>query len=258
MSEKTEFQIGREAVRAGDTVRRPLSFSSGAVHELLAYLRSAGIGVPRVLGVDDLGREVLSWVEGVSGQDSLGKLRPEVQPDEVLVEVARLIRHVHDATLDFDTRELHWNPLLQDPSGSDEIICHNDLGFWNMIFRDERPVAVIDWEFAAPGSRLWDLAYAAWWLVPLHRPEAAAALGWMDLDQPRRLRLFCDAYGLGEQRRDLLETIEERQRVNQRQLQLWMADGIIPPFDENDPEVECGRTDYVEGLRPQLEKRLLE
>src|SRR5439155_20784790 len=119
-----------------------------------------------------------------------------------------------------------------------------------------QPVALIDWEFAAPGTRLWDLAYACWWFVPLHRPECCRALGWREVDQPRRLRLFCDAYGLGEERSQLLDVIHARQVRNQEQLRLWVTQGIIPPFDDADPAIECGRTDYVDGRRRELERAL--
>jgi len=97
------------------------------------------------------------------------------------------------------------------------VICHNDLSPANTVFRGVRPVAFVDWEFAAPGSRLWDLAYAAWWWVPLHRPECAAALGWpRGVDQPRRLRLLCDAYGLGtpSRRRLLMSSVTASSRTS--------------------------------------------
>jgi aminoglycoside phosphotransferase (APT) family kinase protein len=234
-----------------------MTTSSNSVHLLLRHLRAAGLEVPEVLGHDEDGREVLSWIDGFSGQDASGALRVAVQTDQVLVETAELIRRAHDATASFDTRALSWDPLLQDPSGADEIVCHNDLSFWNVIFREGRPKALIDWEFAAPGSRLWDLAYAAWWLVPLHRPEAAAFQGWRTLDQPRRLRMFVDAYGLDESRAELLDVVHERQLATQRQLRRWVADGTISPLNEEDSAKELGRTDYVDDHRHYLETALL-
>lgn len=251
-----EELLGRAATRVGDTLRRPANSWSKSVHDLLRFLRSAGIVVPDDLGVDEQGREILSWVDGRSGQDESGRLRREVQTDDVLIESARLQRTIHDATTGFDSRALGWDPLLRDPGNSSEIVCHNDFSFWNVVFQSDHPVGVIDSEFAAPGSRLWDVAYAAWWLVPLHRPEAANALGWLNLDQSRRLRLFCEAYGLGEERRNLLDTLLERQRANQRQLRLWVREGIIPAFDWDDPTIECGNTDFVESRRSEFEHAL--
>jgi hypothetical protein len=52
-------------VRVGDTVRRPAGSWTPAVHRLLAALAEAGFGAaPRALGLDEQGREVLSFVPG--------------------------------------------------------------------------------------------------------------------------------------------------------------------------------------------------
>ena len=52
-------------VRAGDTVRRPAGPWTPAVHALLTHLHEAGFrGAPRPLGVDDRGREILTFVPG--------------------------------------------------------------------------------------------------------------------------------------------------------------------------------------------------
>jgi hypothetical protein len=52
-------------VRVGDTVRRPLRPFSLTVQAYLAHLRDAGFtGAPLPFGVDEQGREVLSFVPG--------------------------------------------------------------------------------------------------------------------------------------------------------------------------------------------------
>ena len=51
--------------RIGDTVRRPVQRWSPAVHSLLRHLEAVGFsGAPRFLGIDELGREILSFVSG--------------------------------------------------------------------------------------------------------------------------------------------------------------------------------------------------
>ncbi|HEX6292205.1 MAG TPA: aminoglycoside phosphotransferase family protein, partial [Herpetosiphonaceae bacterium] len=185
----------RGTVRVGNTVRRQRHASSRPIHALLEHLRSVGfLAVPDVLGIDDDGRDVLSWVEGDAGVEPIS---PDVSSDQALVAVAGLIRRFHDATTTFRWEHGGWNSLLADPSGRSEVICHNDLSTHNIVYRRTNPVAIIDWEFATPGSRLWDLAYACVWFVPLHSPEHCASAGWGIVDQARRLRLFCDSYGLG-------------------------------------------------------------
>jgi hypothetical protein len=207
-----------------------------------------------VLGVDEDGREILTWIEGEAGTEP--PVRIEIASDQTLVDLAELIRAFHDASTNFTWTDGGWNDLLRDPSGSDEVICHNDLSITNTVFRPEGPIAIVDWEFASPGSRLWDLAYAAWWLVPLHRPEFCQRVGWPPVDQPRRLRLLCDAYGLERGRAKLLDVIHERQRRNQEQLRLWISEGIIPAFDQEDPSMEAGKTDYADGRRREFEAAL--
>jgi aminoglycoside phosphotransferase (APT) family kinase protein len=89
-------------------------------------------------------------------------------------------------------------------AGDQQVVCHNDLSPRNTVYRDLgdglRPVALLDWDLAAPGRRLDDLAHTCWQyldLGPSVRDLAAAA---------HRLRLLCDAYGLGD-RAGLVERI---------------------------------------------------
>lgn len=221
----------RDAIRVGDTVRRPRQPWHRPVHALLEHLRATRFeAVPTVLGADEPGREVVQWVEGAAGMEPVSA---EIAGDHALVAVARLIRGFHDATTTFHWDAGGWNTLLADPSGSAEIVCHNDLSSYNIIYRRADPVALIDWEFASPGSRLWDLAYACVWLVPLHAPEYCLSADWGIIDYPKRLRLFCDSYGLdGKARHELLAVVSERQARNRQQLQAWASQGILDPAND--------------------------
>jgi len=70
-----------------------------------------------------------------------------------------------------------------------ETVCHNDLSPCNFVFRDDVPVAIIDFDAAAPGSRDTDLGYAVWLWLDLGSSDIAAK------EQARRLALFLDTYG---------------------------------------------------------------
>jgi hypothetical protein len=190
-------------VRVGDTVRRPVGPWTPAVHALLNHLHAVGFtAAPRALGIDDRGREVLSYVPGEAAHPG----RPDVlESDRGLVRVGRLIREFHDAVAGFvPPPEPRWQVLI--PADGTEIIGHHDLAPWNLVVGDRW--VFIDWDTAAPGTRLWDLAYAAHGFVPLSadpqrsRRDAAARLG-----------LFVDAYGLDDaQRRGLLTRLAPRTR----------------------------------------------
>ncbi len=83
-------------VRIGDTVRRPLRPFSLTVQAYLAHLRDAGFtGAPLPLGVDQQGREVLSFVPGDVPRNPLPA---ETAGDDVLVALARLIGALHEAS----------------------------------------------------------------------------------------------------------------------------------------------------------------
>jgi Ser/Thr protein kinase RdoA (MazF antagonist) len=103
-----------------------------------------------------------------------------------------LIGELHDATASFTAPpEPHWHVVIA--PDREDLICHHDLALWNLVRDGDRRV-FIDWDGAAPGSRLWDLAYAAYVFVPFH-PQ-----GDPDLDGPR-LRALVDGYGLDEMQR---------------------------------------------------------
>ena len=74
-------------VRVGDTVRRPTGPWTPSVHALLRHLERSGFGgAPRVHGIDDQGREILDYVEGVVVHPDHDVL--VLGDDSALVEIA--------------------------------------------------------------------------------------------------------------------------------------------------------------------------
>jgi serine/threonine protein kinase len=188
--------------RVGDTVRRPLSEFSTARHALLDHLEAVGFeGAPRYLGIDERGREILSYVHG---RAIVKPYPPWALSDAALVSVARLLRDYHDAVASFEHRRYQWpHPLPQRFRGS--VVCHNDLNLDNIVFSSGRAVALIDFDLAGPGCVGWDLAGC----VRLWAPFEA------DPDRPttqrrslERLALFADAFGATPaEREDLVEAM---------------------------------------------------
>ena len=141
-------------VRVGDTVRKPWEPTTPAVHELMRTVAAAGIDVPELQGRDDRGRQIQEFVPGSLAQHSPPLTLPE------LARVGALLRAIHDACEGFaPSAPAPWEPLLPVPRGTADLVCHGDLTPWNLIL-GERWV-FIDWDGAAPSTRLWDLAYSA-------------------------------------------------------------------------------------------------
>jgi hypothetical protein len=197
-----------KVVRIGNTVHRPQRDTSPATHALLQHLETVGFdGAPRFLGVDSQGREILTYIPGT----------PVIPPypdwaltDHALVSVAELLRAYHQAVSNFDHTPYNWPPSPP-RSMVDQLVSHNDPNLDNVIFRDGRAVALIDFDLASPGSRLWDVACAARLWVPL-RPDTYIT------DSRRgcafqRFRLFVDSYGLNRaERLRILSAVQQNQQ----------------------------------------------
>lgn len=148
-------------VRVGDTVRRPAGPQTPVVHALLAHLVAAGLpGVPRPLGTDARGRQVLSFVPG----EPVFPDRPDLYgTDAGLAGIARYVRGVHDALAGFRAPVgTPWAVVAPDLGDGPVQVVHHDLAPWNVLRSDPRdPWGLVDWDGAGPGTREWDLALAA-------------------------------------------------------------------------------------------------
>jgi hypothetical protein len=260
MSDGTALSDGTVSVGGsvliGDRVHRTSGPWTASVHALLGHLASVGFdGAPRVVGFDEAGREVLTWVEG----EAPGHPWPAwMQTEGVLGALGALLRRFHDAVAGFaPPPEAVWRSWVGSPGGP--IIRHGDLWPANIVFRSGIPVALIDWEFAQPGTRLDDLASAAKLWVPLCSDERAAGDGWnLPLDRVARLRLLCDAYGLdGPGRAALLPTVHTNALFFYRSHKTWGEAGV-PGFaemwrDGSGDSILADRA-WLEGARADLDR----
>ena len=178
-----------EVARRGDQVLREAGPWTATIQRLLAHLRDQGLDwVPEPQGWTKDGREALSYLKG---KVPTYPLPPWVYSDATLKRAAKWLRRLHDATEGYDDPDAHWRMASHQPA---EVICHNDFAPYNMVFRDQELVGVIDWDFAAPGPRLWDLGYLCYRTVPLMRPSNPDAPD-LPIDLAARMELALSAYG---------------------------------------------------------------
>lgn len=202
-------------LRRGDAVERPAPPHARLLHAHLRALRERGFAdVPVPLEVSGR-RERLSYVPG---EVAVAPYPAWAWSDAALHSVGALLRRMHDtaAALPAD-RSAGWPTELADPepesgpdgeaghdgeAGPGPVVCHNDVCLENVVFRGGRAAALIDFDLAAPGRPVWDVAMTARYWVPMRGRDG--------LDPAHRLRVLADGYGLGRTGRAALPGVIER------------------------------------------------
>ena len=226
-----------QVVRVGATVRRPVGPWTPRVHELLRRLAPLGV-VPKVRGFDEQGREMLDFLPGEVGHPPIAE---HLRGDETLVAVARLIRRMHDASVDLvDRRGWQFDPI--EPI---EVIVHGDLAPYNMVFHGDQPIGVIDFDTARPGPRWWDVAYAVYCLAPFSTEFGTPQ------EQGRRGALFCAEYGCSNE--DLVDHVLARLHDMVRMIREDPA--FRRQRTEQHDEYYLAQVRYVETHRAELAYR---
>jgi Ser/Thr protein kinase RdoA (MazF antagonist) len=223
-AEPLRGNVTEGVVRIGDTVRRPAGPWTDAVDALLAHLFEVGFtAAPRPLGRDAEGRQVLEYLPGDLGDDRGTYTVAE------LASIGGMLADLHGALASFvPPPGAVWHSLI--PPDREELVCHNDVAPWNLV-RSARGWVLIDWDAAAPGSRLWDFSYAAQSMAGM-RPERPVA------ESAARLRAFADGYGLdepgrlalprmlGRRARAMYDLLHEGARLGRQPwARIWTEDG---------------------------------
>ena len=225
-------------VRLGDTVRRPRKASSAYVGALLLHCERIGFtGVPRFLGVDDAGRDTLTFIPGCVGRFKVFE-RLQIR------KAAILLRSFHDAT--------RGSAL----AGTKTVVCHNDLGPNNTVFQKGMPMAFIDFDFAAPGEPLEDIGYMAWlWCV-----SSKVEVRTLEIQVAQVCEMALGYELDGDERRSLIDAMIERQVRNEH---FWAGkraafDGPPTSLDVIEARVRWSirEREHVERHRHQFEDAL--
>ena len=186
--------------RRGSVVIKDAHPWTPTVHTLLRHLEAVGFdGAPRLVGTgfDDHGHETLTYIEGEFTQPGPWTL-------EGAASTGYLLRRLHDAVASYRSPpDAVWQPtVMRTLGGATKIVSHCDVAPWNIVARDGRAVALIDWDYAGPVDPLVELAQLCWLNAKLHDDVVAAREGLPPLEErARHLRAIVDAYGLPARRR---------------------------------------------------------
>jgi hypothetical protein len=247
-------------VRIGNTVRRPVRPFTKTIDGYLAHLHQAGFeDAPIPLGIDDQGREVLSFVAGDVPKEPLPA---ECAHQDVLIALAGLVRRLHDAAESWvPPPDAVWGSLpgaSRPLTANNDLVGHGDYCPGNVVFRDGRPAALIDFDLAKPTTRLHEVVNALYWWAPLLDPEDRAP-GFVDLDIPERVAVFVDTYGLDiGQRQALVPLMRERaQRSHVWARAAAESDPLFRQFWENGNKYRMPRAEqWIEREGPEINRQV--
>lgn len=217
-------------LRVGDHVLRPSNPHTRTIHGFLRFLRAEGFdGASAPVGVDPDGQERLEFI---AGDVAVPPYPAWAQTDGALASAARLLRRFHDVSARYlVSADATWSTEMADADAStvdptELVVCHNDVCLENLVYRDGEAVGLLDFDFAAPGRPLHDLATFARMNVPMDADDDAVLLGRTPPFDPfRRLRLVADAYGLPPDRTPLLDVLADGIRRGGEFLGRRLAEG---------------------------------
>lgn len=237
-------------VKMGNNVHRPTYWWTPSIHHLLDYLESVGFPYsPRVVGFDDRGREILTFIEGESGKEGWLK----ILSDDGLANYARFLKNYHEVISNYiPPKDAQW-AYASGTTQPGEIMCHGDFGPWNIVWQGNKPVGILDWDFVLPAKPSYDILYALEYSTPFRDDETA--LKWHHFshtpDRKHRIELFLEAYGTSlenitdgviEVQRKGIQYVKELANRGVRPQLDWMSDGTIEMFEKQVEWTENNRS----------------
>lgn len=162
-----------EVYKVDEKVLRTHQERSDFANEFLKYLESKDFKhSQRFLYKDNNGFDHFKYIKGYVpieiGETSI----------EQLVEFMKIVRQMHD--------------LGEEYLNNGKVICHNDLSPCNVVFINNEPEFIIDWDGAEMGERSEDIVYILWlWInIGSHNRDNINIL--------EQIKIGLEAYGANE------------------------------------------------------------
>jgi hypothetical protein len=200
------------------------------VSVVLQYLESVGFnGAPRFHGVDAKGRDVLDFIDGeVADRPWPGW----VADFERIASVARLVRAFDDAIEPLglpvranDLRLAAPDGIPDSIAGTPTLIGHLDITPENVVFREGRAAALIDFDLIGPATRVAEVANVLlWWAAWM--PESDRELAIRHLDPADAGAIVVDSYGLDADSRSKLVDLSINYADRSWFLMKWRAEQL--------------------------------
>jgi len=211
-------------VRLGETVRREAGAWTPTHQALLAHLQNKGFPAPVPLGLDEAGREVVSWLPGRAAN---WPWPPALLATQGARQVGALLRRYHGAVAGFaPPSPAIWRHGAEAVSAG-QIVLHGDFGPHNLIWSGGRVSGVIDFELARPGDAMEDTGFAVVRAAQLRPDEQTRPPGFAaPPDRAARLAAFAEGYGCA--RDDLVRAARQAQRDEIDRIERFGAAGLEP------------------------------
>jgi len=182
-------QCTDSVVRIGNRVHRTKSDNYEFIHSVLLFLEKQNFTyAPKFLGIDEKGREMLSYLEGEVPRDVPMSFSQKIT-------AVKILRSFHDILADSQF------------CGNQETVCHQDFAPWNIIIHKDKIAGIIDFDEVALGRRIDDLTYFIWTALDLGIASIT------DDQQIEKIALLVNAYQLSGKNEIISSFLKQQNRI---------------------------------------------